>query len=376
MNIKSVVLLILISSFLSACNKTKNEQNKSIVNCNSEIRYAKGFTIERFDAYTQIIVRSPWDSAKILEKYILVDRNKPLPSNLPVGTLVKVPIKKLALCSAVHAGMWNLLGEANKIIAVCEPEYMHFPVIQKGLTNGKIIDLGMHTSINIEKLMAAAPDILVVSPFENSTDDRFKNMGIVVVKDASYLESSPLGRSEWIKFEAAFAGEDSLATSIFAAIEERYTSICKKVASTNYRPTVFTEKKYGDTWYVSGGNSYIGEFLKDAGAHYLWSDLDNTGSIPLAFEKVYAKAVNADFWLIKYNDAQSDLTYDKLKEEYELYSNFKAFKCKKVFGMNSAKTPFYEIGTMEPDIVLADLVSVFHPEIMKDYKPKYYFKLN
>ncbi len=370
-----ILLLVFISSVFTACHQSKNEKKSIVQESNSEIRYAKGFRIQHFDNYTQIIVRSPWDSTQNLENYILVDRNKPVPANLPLGTLVKVPVKKVALCSAVHAGMWELLGHVDQIIAVCEPQYMNFPYIQKGVASGRVINLGMYTAINIEKLMAAAPDILVVSPFENSVDDRFKNVGIVVAKDASYLEASPLGRSEWIKFEAAFSGEERKADSIFSAIESRYLEVCKMVEATKSRPTVFIEKKYGDTWYISGGDSYIGRFLKDAGATYLWADLKNTGSIPLAFEKVYEKAVNADFWLIKYNDVQGDLTYDKLKEEYELYSNFKAFKSENVFGMNSAKTPFYEKGTMEPDVVLADYTAIFHPEIMLDYKPKYYFKI-
>jgi iron complex transport system substrate-binding protein len=375
-NARFLILFFLIVALFSSCVKTKTKYKTAAANANSEIRYAKGFTIQRFASYTQIVVRSPWDKTKVLETYILVDRNRPLPSNLPLGTVVKVPIKKVALCSAVHAGMWNLLGHADQINAVCEPEYMRFSIIQKGLADGKIINLGMHTSINTEKLMSAAPDILVVSPFENSADDRFKNVGIVVVKDASYMESSPLGRSEWIKFEAAFAGERVKADQIFGDIEKRYLELCKKVEGTKVRPTVFTEKKYGDAWYVSGGNSYIGQFLKDAGANYLWGDLDNTGSIPLSFEAVYAKAVNAQFWLIKYNNPQTDLTYNELKAEYELYGNFKAFKNKNIFGVNSAKSPFYEQGAMEPDLVLADLVSIFHPEIMMEYKPTYYFKIN
>ena len=375
MNTKFLLLMVVISTVFSACVKTKNEKKTLVLHQNSEIRYAKGFTIQRFDHYTQIMVRSPWDSTKTLENYILVDRNKPLPANLPVGTVVKVPVKKVALCSAVHAGMWDLLGRTEQINAVCEPEYMRFPKIQKALAEGKIIDLGMHTSINTEKLMAAAPDILVVSPFENSADDRYKKLGIVVVKDASYMESSPLGRSEWIKFEAAFAGEREKADQIFNAIEKRYNDLCDKAKQTKTQPTVFAEKKYGDIWYVSGGTSYIGQFFNVAGAYYLWSDLDNSGSIPLSFEKVVARAANAQFWLIKYNNAASDLTYSQLKSEYELYTHFRAFKTKNIFGMNSAKTPFYEQGTMEPDLVLADLVSIFHPEIMPNYQPKYYFKI-
>lgn len=377
MNQKSFLLLLCISLFFSSCNKTKKEQLSKLASNtgNTELKYAKGFTIQHFKDYTLVVVLSPWDSTQTLEKYVLVDRNQALPSHLPQGTVVKVPVQKAAMCSSVHEGMWNLLGKIDKINAVCEPKYLRFPEIKKGLAEGKIFDLGIHTAINMERLLAAAPEILVVSPFENSADDRYKSIGIVVVKDASYLESSPLGRSEWIKFEAAFAGESALADKIFSAIEKRYLDLCKQVSQTNSRPTVFTEKKFADSWYIPGGNSYMAQFIKDGGANYLWSDLKNTGSIPLSFEKVYQKAVNADFWLIKYYDLQHDLSYDQLKSEYELYSNFKAFKNKNIFGMNSENTPFYEQGTMEPDVILADMVKIFHPELLPNYKPKYYFQL-
>jgi len=377
MNSKLLAFILCITLIFVACTGSNHKQYKTDGDGGSEnkIKYAQGFSIRYFKEYTLIVVRNPWDTTHILEKYVLVDRNKKLPSNLPEGTVVRVPVQKVAVCSSVHAGMWNLLGKVNNIIAVCEPEYINLPKIKKGLANGKIVDLGMATAINLEKLIAASPDILVVSPFENSVHDRFKNTGIVVVKDASYMEESPLGRSEWIRFEAAFAGQDVLAKEIFKDIENRYLKLCLQVSKTKNRPTVFTEKKYGDAWYVSGGNSYIGQFLKDAGANYLWNDLNNAGSVPLSFEKVFSKAIHAQFWLIKYNNAQFELTYSQLKQEYELYSNFRAFKNNNIFAMNSAKTPFYEEGPMEPDVVLADMVNIFHPELLPGYKAKYYFKM-
>jgi len=195
------------------------------------------------------------------------------------------------------------------------------------------------------------------------------------VKDASYMEDSPLGRAEWIKFEATFTNQDKLADKIFTNIAQNYTKLCQRVAQTTTRPTVFTDKKFGDIWYVAGGRSYMGRFLGDAGADYLWKDLNQSGSMPYTFEKVYAKAVKADYWLIKYNDMRVDLTYETLKNEYPLYANFKAFRQKHIFTINTAKTPYYEAGPMEPDKVLADLVAVFHPELLPGYKPTYYYSL-
>jgi iron complex transport system substrate-binding protein len=142
------------------------------------------------------------------------------------------------------------------------------------------------------------------------------------------------------------------------------------------RPTVFTETKFGDSWYIAGGKSYMGSFMKDAGANYIFRELKNSGSMPFSFEKVYAAAINADYWLIKYNDCVMDLTYKRLGEQYELYKNFNAFKKKNVYAVNSGTSAFYEEGPLEPDVVLADMIKIFHPELLPNYKPKYYKPIN
>jgi len=375
---RNLALSISFLLLLTACGNSKdnNENQKQESKKTSSITYAKGFKIEHYVNYTKVIVRNPWDTTRIMETYILVDRNKEVPKKLPQGNIVKVPVQRVATCSSIFAGEYKQLGDIYKIRAVSEPQYIDIPEIKTGLNNGSINDLGVTISLNVEKLVASKVEILVVSPFEESLHDRFKKMGLCVVKDASYMEDSPLGRAEWIKFEAAFLCKDSLANEIFSNIEKRYLDICQKVQKTKNRPTVFTEKKFGDTWYTAGGYSYMGRFMKDAGANYLWSDLKNSGSVPLTFEKVFSKAINAQFWLIKYNNTQFDLTIKLLGEEYDLYKNFAAYKTGNVFAVNSGNTAFYEEGPMEPDVVLSDLVKIFHPEIMTDYKPKYYLKLN
>jgi len=368
--------LVTVLCFAGCTNSHQKHINPSqSIEQNKEVRYAKGFRINRFKDCTQLIVMNPWDSTNVLESYVLVDRNKKLPAHLPDGIVVRTPVQRVAFCSSVHAGMWNRLNKAGLTVGVCEPEYYSIPVIKEGLRKGSIANLGMATSINIEKLIAAAPEILVVSPFENTKRTEFEKVKLVVVKDASYMEESPLGRAEWIKFEAAFTNEDMLADQIFAKIEKNYNELCRKVATTTIRPTVFTEKKFGDIWYIAGGKSYLGRFLRDAGASYMWKKLNLSGSMPFTFEKVYAKAVKADYWLIKYNDKCMDMTYESLKNEYPLYVNFNAYRHKQVFAINTAKTPYYEAGPMEPDKVLADLVYVFHPELLPGYKPTYYFNL-
>jgi iron complex transport system substrate-binding protein len=375
MSIKDLIIILVASFSILSCNYAGKKKSALESTRRTEIRHARGFTIHYFENYTEVTVRNPWDTTRVLENYILVDRKIKLPDHLPEGIIVRTPINKVAVCTGVYAGIWKSLGRMNSIVAVCEPQYIELPEVKRGVADGKIIDLGLATAIDLEKLIAVSPDILIISPFENTTYGRLEKTGIPVVEDASYMEDSPLGRAEWIKFEAVFAGEDELAEEIFSKIETKYRSLCAMVAKTKERPTVFAEKKYSQVWYVPGGNSYVGRFFNDAGANYLWRNLPQSGSVPLSFETVFDKAEKAQFWLIKYNNANADLTYSDLKSEYELYANFDAFKQKRIFGLNSGKTSYYEVGPMEPDVILADLVHVFHPELLPNYVPKYYFSL-
>ncbi|MDP4268809.1 MAG: ABC transporter substrate-binding protein [Bacteroidota bacterium] len=370
-----LLLALLIATF-SSCNpaKTKKATGKSKTT-RTHLRYAHGFTVKYFNSYTEVTVRNPWDTTKILQTYLLVDRDAEKPANLPEGVVIKTPIQTVAVCTAVHAGILKQLDKVDNIVAVCEPEFIDLPEIKDGLAEGKVINLGLATAIDLEQLIAASPEALIVSPFENSSYGRFEKTGVPVVIDASYMEESPLGRAEWIKFEALFTGEEQRAEEIFSKIEAKYNKLAALARQEKDKPTVFTEKKYGQVWYVPGGNSYMGRFLEDAGADYLWANMKNAGSTPLSFETVYAKAEKAQYWLIKYNDAKGELTYPLLQKDYELYKQFDAFRNKNVFACNSAKTPFYEEGPMEPDVILADLVKIFHPELLPDYQPKYYFKL-
>lgn len=366
------IYLLLLLLLVVGCGGGKQRSMSSVEGKKVAIHYAKGFSITKYEGYTEIIVHNPWDSTQLLETYILVDRERKIPVGLPKGKLVRVPVSKSAIATSVHVGIWKMLNQIDKIVAVTEPEYIDFPEIKSGLKSGKIVDLGRSTAINLERLIITDPDILVVSPYEQNSYGRLEKSETVIVQDASYMEDSPLGRAEWIKFEAAFTCQDSLADALFSKIAKRYNDFCSLVDTVKNRPTVFTERKTGQAWYVPGGNSYIGKFFSDAGADYFWKDLKKTGSVPLAFESVYDKAHEADFWLIKYNNVKENMSYRQLQMENELYANFKPFQKRKIFACNTGRKPFYEEGPMEPDVILADMISIFHPQLLKDYKAKYY----
>lgn len=338
------------------------------------IRHAKGFQVNRTEDYTKISIRNPWDTLKVLHDYVLVEKSKPLPANLPEGTVVKIPIERVAVYTSVHCGLLAELGIRKQIVGVCEPQYIDLDFIKKGLSDGSISDLGMASNPNVERIIEIAPEAILTSPFENSGYGQVEKTSIPLIECADYMESTPLGRAEWIRLHGLFYGKEAYADSLFCEIEKSYNAVKKLASEVTDKPTVLTDMQYGSVWNVPGGQSYIAHFFRDAGADFFRKNNPQTGSSPLSVEVVFDEAHNADFWLIKYN-RKVDLTYETLRKEDSFYGEFAAYKNRNIFVCNTADASYYEELPIHPDYLLKDLVWIFHPELIPDYEPRYYKKM-
>ena len=215
----------------------------------------------------------------------------------------------------------------------------------------------------------------MLSPFENSGGyGRLGKLDIPIIECADYMETSSLGRAEWMRFYGLLFGKAAEADSLFARVEADYLRWAGKVADIEDKPTVFADLKSGATWYVPGGRSTVGRTFADAGADYVFSDLKNSGSSPLSFETVYEKAKDADIWLIKYNMPE-DKTYRDLKNDYAPYVGFRAFRERRVYGCNTGRVPYYEETPFHPEWLLEDLIKIFHPDVAKTEGGRYFRKL-
>ncbi|MDD4514001.1 ABC transporter substrate-binding protein [Massilibacteroides sp.] len=367
------IITLFLSILLFSCGGKQGKTVGEVTSLDS-IRYATGFTVSAFDNYTVAEIINPWDTATILQRYILVDRNQPVPAGLPEGRIVRVPVQNLAVYSAVHIAFIDLLGEIDRVIGVCEPQYMNTPAIHEGITNGRIADLGESVSPNVERIVDINTEVIITSPFQNMSYGAVEKLGIPIIEGADYMENSPLGRAEWIRFYGLLFDKVELADSLFKETESRYVALKEKVADIKTKPTVLPEKRYGATWFVPAGESYMAQLYADAGGDYIFKDTEGAGSVPMSFEAILDQAIHADFWLIKYHDAK-DLTYAGLRGEYTPYENFDAFKKRSVYASNSAKVPYYEETPLHPDYLLADLARIFHPELFPEYTLRYFHAL-
>jgi iron complex transport system substrate-binding protein len=271
----------------------------------------------------------------------------------------------------VQCGFISEFDALHTLVGVCEPQYIHIQYVQENVKNGKIVNLGQAANPDLEKIILIEPEVLFTSPIENSGYGQTAKLKIPFIECVDYMETTPLGRAEWIRFLALFFDKKDIADSLFKETADRYNELVRLSANVGKPPTVFSETIYSGIWYQPGGRSYIAQLFRDAGADYLWKNDQNTGSIGLSFESVLEKAEKADFWLIKHNNLY-DLTYRNLVREYPNYALFDAYKKRNIYFCNTGKVPYYEELPVHPDWVLKDMVKIFHPNLLPGYQLRYY----
>ena len=369
--------LSLLFAFFSCQKKVQpvnQGKNPKVIAAGDSVFFAKGFQIETHDGYTLVTVRNPWNNKLVLQRYVLVPKTDSLPKNLPEGTLIRTPLVRTVCYGSVQCGFMAEFDALNTVVGVCEPQYIHIPYVQENVQNGKIANLGQAANPDLEKIMMIEPEALFTAPIENSGYGQTAKLKIPFIECVDYMEPTPLGRAEWIRFLALFFEKKEVADSLFKETVNRYAEFVRLTENVAKRPSVFAEKLYSGIWYQPGGNSYIAQLFHDAGANYLWKEDTNTGSIGLTFESVLDKSEKADFWMIKYAGLTA-MTYCELLQENQNYALFDAYKKRNVYICNTGKVTYYEDLPIHPDLILKDMVRIFHPELLPEYQLRYYKKM-
>lgn len=350
--------------FLSACQT-------SVVSEDNGWHYASLLQIERTDSFTRVDVRDAWHEGKTLQTYLLVPRESKMPRHLPQGTVVRTPLQRVVAFSSVHAALLHDLGCSVSLIAMTDTAYAVDKRLKDDLRKGCLHDAGSSMSPSVERLLMLKPDGLLVSPMEGQSYSLLEKAGLSLIACADYLETSALGRAEWMRFFGLLMGCEPHADSLFNGIAERYDSLCQAVKEIPGRPTLLCDTKQGTGWYVPGGNSYLGQLYADAGANYLFANRPESGSAALPVETVLSQGHDADIWLVKYG-AASDLTYAQLANDYAPYKMLRPWKERHIWGCNTLRIPFYEEAPFHPDLLLRDVVKILHPELLPNHSLRYY----
>ena len=344
--------------------------------------YAKGFTVKYLSDDVRLV--EVGDPQHVLTEgaddedydmpvdYRFALVRKGAEADVPEGyKRVDVPIDRTICMTSLQLSNFTALDAHDVIRGITGTKNLFDEDIKTRVKKGEIVKIGMEGDFDPELVLAANPDVIFISPFKRGGYDAIKETGVTLVPHLGYKELEPLGQAEWIKFVAMFIGKEKEANEVFSGIKSRYEDVKKLTAKVKVRPTVFSGEMHGGNWYAVGGRNHLAQLFRDAGADYIIKD-ENTGGVNIEFEQMYAQAANADYWRIL-NSFPGDFSYDALKASEPRNELFKAFKDRHVVYCNMKQTPYYELTPVQPDVLLNDLVAIFHPDLVApDYQPRFY----
>lgn len=356
---------------VSACDNAKPKNALTKDGRALALKYARGFEVTYYEGYKLVTVPKPYQGATAGFTYLLVEEDTAIPQGITYDQLITTPVKRLICTSTTHIPLLDYLDESNTLVGFPTTDYISSEKTRKHIDAGQVKDLGADNDMNIEAIAALEPDLVMAYTLSGDYGqfNKIQQMGAPVVLNAEYLEDHPLGRSEWIKFAAAFFNKEAVADSVFNTIESKYLSLRTMLSPDSLRPTIMSGVVYGDTWFLPGGENYAARLMADAGGRYLWENDSTSGFLELSFEAVYEKAHDANFWIGVAN-------YSSLEELHNSdirYADFMAYKKGNVYTYNARKgakggSEFLELGYMRPDLILADLIKILHPGQLPGYK--------
>ncbi len=364
-------LLLLLAVFSLSCNTSSNKKNKQNTAKIIPIKYAKGFTIQDMGEYKLVDMSDPSGKSKTTYHYALANKDADISKIDKKYTVIKLPVSKLICMTSLQISNFIKLDAIENIVGLTSTRYLFNTQLLDLLNDGKIQRIGYEGNFDAETVMALNPELILISPFKRGGYEPIKNIGIPLVSFLAYKELSPLGQAEWLKLTGLLIGKYDEAVSKFNEIEKKYLALTELTKNVENKPTVMSGQLHSGNWYVVGGKSYLAKLFADAGANYFMKENEESGGFYIDFESAYSKGAKVDYWRIL-NNYHSDYSYDILAQSDARYTDFKAYKNKGVIYCNLSKTPYYESSPVSPEVVLADFIKIFHPQLLPEHKAVYY----
>lgn len=374
-----LILFVFSFSTFVGCKKSENLNVKESTNSKNAIEYASGLSIYKYDGYSVVKVINPWPDANKNFTYILKEKSSIVPDSLQKYTIVQVPLQSIVVTSTTNIPFLEMLGVEKSLVGFPHTDYVSSEKTRQLIDNGSVKNVGQNEKLNMEQLIDLAPDVIVTFGIDNNNPmiENLQKSGLKVIIQGDWMEQSPLGKAEWLKLYGALFGKEKEAKILFDTIVKNYNEALKLVSNEKPESTVLYGSMYQDQWFVAKGNSWVAQFMKDAKANYLWSNVEGTGSLGLSFEKILDKAKTAQYWIA----SGSFKNITELADSNPHYSQFDAFTTKNIYTFESklgAKggTIYYELAPSRPDLVLKDYIKIFHPELLPNYTFTFVQKLN
>lgn len=381
-------LLFSLALLIQGCSSSNDEQIAQTAQADTatqfaktQIHHAKGFSITYFKDFKLVSIINPFGGQGDTLQYILLKKGSIVPADYPKAQRIEIPVRSLAATSSMHVGLLGFLDAEKVLTGLGNIQYIYSPKILEMIKAGSVVEVGREQGLNDEKLIEMRPDVVMTVGSSGGKMDHYrvlKEAGIPVLINSEWVEQTPLARAEWVKLMAALLDKEEMVNEKFAQVESEYAKLTALAQKATKKPTVLSGLNTKDAWFMPSGNSYMAQFFKDAGADYHWNNTPATGSLPLSFEAVYPYALKADFWLNVGFDSHD--TRKSIISQDTRYADFKATQTGKLFSYNrlisdSGSNDFFESGSVNPHTVLADMIRIFHPELLPGHQLVYYKQL-
>ncbi|MCU0475090.1 MAG: ABC transporter substrate-binding protein [Anaerolineae bacterium] len=348
----------------------------------AEVTFASGFSVEYFANYKVVTVTRPFPGAGADDafQYVLVQCGTPAPEGFDGAQVLTVPMDSAIAMSTTYLPHFTTLGLLDALMGVDGGLYVSTPEVVEKYAAGDLLEVGYGAEVNVEVVLDSEADVVFAyasgSP-EYDAHPKLVEAGVPVAINADYAEITPLGRAEWIKFTALFFNAEAEANTYFDGVAERYAQLQALTADLpeDEKPLVLWNSfsSFIDAWSIPGQQTFVGAFLTDAGARWVLSDQAPESSVNQSFESVFEAGAEADVWV---PGLFGIATLADVLAADARYADFAAFQSGQVFNTDGRANPnggndYYENGVNEPDVVLADLVAIFHPELLPEHTPVY-----
>ncbi len=378
---KSVLWSVLVWMILVSCNR--NSEMETTIGegeGSSYARYASGFEVDNYGTFKLLHVFDPWQSSKgVTFSYVLAKNRAFVPDSLDHLTFIQTPVSNVVTLSTTHVAMIDQLGKGTSIKGVSGTGFIYNSSLRNRIEDGDVKEVGYDQGLNYEAIVGLQPDVLFMYGVDGSvmaTSQKLAELSVPVVFCGDYLEPHPLGKAEWIRFLSLFYDMEAHADRFFSEIDSAYNSYRSLTRAIQNRPLVLTGLPWKDTWYMAGGESFAARLIRDAGGDYLWADNHSAQAVPLDLESVYVRAVKAQIWI----NPGAATSLNELHNFDQRFTELGVIQSGMIFNNNarlnlSGGNDYWESGTVRPDLVLADLIQVFHPDLLVDHQLFYYRQL-
>ncbi|MDE5705828.1 ABC transporter substrate-binding protein [Muribaculum sp.] len=360
------VSLLLVLAMTSCNGNSRNTTPDSALT--TEIytpEYAGGFRILGDSAHESVIIESinPWQGADSTVRRLFIERGGEKAPEKFDGQVINGNARRIVTMSSTQIAMLDAIGEDNRVYGVSGIDYIYNPDIQS--RRDSIADVGFEGAVDYERLIGANPDLVMLYGVNgpNPMEGKLRELGIPYIYIGDYLEESPIGKAEWVVALAEITGQRKKGESVFAEIPQKYNALKSLIDSTATKvPSVMLNIPYGDAWFMPSTDNYTVRLIVDAKGDYIYKHNSGNSSRPIDLEEAYMLTSSADMWI----NTGTATTLAHIKAACPKFTDTRCYRNAHVYNNNLRTTKaggndYYESGIMHPDLILRDLITIFHP---------------